>query len=133
MDKTELLKFREAVEKERDRILSFWLDNTIDEENGGFVGEMTNELKAIEKAPKGLILNTRILWTYSLAYRRLFKSEYLKMINRAYDYLMEYFFDREYGGMYWMLDYQGNPLDSKKQIYGQAFAIYALSEFYQRQ
>jgi|LSQX01.3.fsa_nt_gb mannobiose 2-epimerase len=131
MDKTELLKFREAVEKERDRILSFWLDNTIDEENGGFVGEMTNELKAIEKAPKGLILNTRILWTYSLAYRRLFKSEYLKMINRAYDYLMEYFFDREYGGMYWMLDYQGNPLDSKKQIYGQAFAIYALSEFYQ--
>jgi len=131
MDKTELLRFREAVEEERERILSFWPDNTIDEENGGFFGEMTNDLIVNEKAPKGLILNTRILWTYSLAYRKLAKREYLKMIKRAYDYLVKYFLDKEFGGMYWLLDYQGNPLDTKKQIYGEAFAIYALSEFYQ--
>lgn len=131
MDKTELLRFREAVEEERERILSFWPDNTIDEENGGFFGEMTNDLIVNEKASKGLILNTRILWTYSLAYRKLAKREYLKMIKRAYDYLVKYFLDKEFGGMYWLLDYQGNPLDTKKQIYGEAFAIYALSEFYQ--
>ena len=29
-----------------------------------------------------------------------------------------------------MLDPMGKPLETKKQIYGQAFAIYALSEYH---
>ncbi|MFP4015832.1 MAG: AGE family epimerase/isomerase, partial [Halanaerobiales bacterium] len=130
MEKSKLKDFKESVERERDRILSFWPEETIDEEHGGFYGEMTNELEFIEKAPKGLILNTRILWTYSLAYRILGDKKYLTVINRAKDYLINKFWDEEYQGMYWMLDYQGNPIDTKKQIYGEAFAIYAFSEFY---
>ncbi|MFP4660794.1 MAG: AGE family epimerase/isomerase [Halanaerobiales bacterium] len=130
MNKKKLKDFKKAIERERDRILSFWPEETIDEEYGGFIGEMTNDLEVIEKAPKGLILNTRILWTYSLAYRILGDKKYLTVINRAKDYLINKFWDEEYQGMYWMLDYQGNPIDTKKQIYGEAFAIYAFSEFY---
>lgn len=130
MDKSKILEFNKSVEKERGGILSFWPEKTIDKENGGFYGEMTNDLQVIDKAAKGLILNTRILWTYSLAYCELGNSEYFEMIVRAYNYLINNFWDEEYGGMYWMLDYQGNPIDTKKQIYGEAFAIYALSELY---
>jgi len=130
MDKKSLLEFKKSVEKERDNILAFWPKETIDQENGGFYGEMTNDLSIVEKAPKGLILNARLLWTYSLAYWELGNKEYLALINRAYDYLINNFWDKEYSGMYWMLDYQGKPLDTKKQIYGEAFGIYGLSEFY---
>jgi len=130
MDKKSLLKFKKAVEKERDNILSFWPEKTIDVGNGGFYGEMTNQLNIVEEAPKGLILNARLLWTYSLAYRELGDKGYLALINRAYNYLINNFWDKEYSGMYWMLDYQGKTLDTKKQIYGEAFGIYALSEFY---
>ncbi len=130
MDKKSLLEFKKSVEKERDNILAFWPEETIDQENGGFYGEMTNDLSIVEKAPKGLILNARLLWTYSLAYRELGDKSYLALINRAYSYLTNNFWDKEYSGMYWMLDYQGKPLDTKKQIYGEAFGIYALSEYY---
>src|SRR5690554_5820054 len=91
---------------------------------------MSNDNQVINKADKGLILNARILWTFSLAYRKLKNEDYLRFCRRAYDYLLNNFWDDEYSGVYWMLDYQGNPVDEKKQIYGQAFAIYAFSELY---
>ena len=76
------------------------------------------------------MLNARILWTYSAAYR-VFKDEaYLQIAKRAKDYLLDYFYDKENGGIYWLLDYKGNPVETKKQIYAQGFAIYGLSEYY---
>ncbi|GAB6099199.1 cellobiose 2-epimerase [Halanaerocella petrolearia] len=110
-------------------ILDFWLSNTIDYKNGGFYGAVSNDLIPQNKG-KSLILNSRILWTFALAYRELGKSKYLKIANRAYDYLLTNFWDDEFLGFYWMLDYKGNPIDKKKQIYGQAFMIYALTEYY---
>lgn len=113
-----------------ENILEFWIKNTKDEEFGGFYGKIDNSLNVDIKAPKGCVLCARILWTYSAAYKKFKDERYLDMARRAYDYLLEKFWDNKYSGVYWLLDYSGKPLDTKKQIYAQAFAIYALSEYY---
>lgn len=130
MRKETLIKFYRSVENELDNILSFWLENTIDRKYEGFYGEITNDLKIKHNANKGLILNTRILWTFATAYRLYGDISYLEISKRAFDYLIKYFWDQKYSGVYWMLNYKGQPFDTKKKIYGQAFAIYGLSEFY---
>lgn len=111
-------------------ILSFWMKQTKDEINGGFVGEIDNQLNIVPDAKKSLVLNARILWSFASAYRIYGKTEYLAMAERAYAYLMDHFIDKEYGGLYWMVNAEGKPSQEKKQIYGQAFTIYALAEFY---
>lgn len=110
-------------------ILPFWMNKMEDNEEGGFYGQITGEDELKPEASKGAILNARILWTFSSAYRLLKKPEYLETATRAKRYLIDRFYDPEYGGIYWELDYKGNPLDTKKQIYAIGFAIYGLSEY----
>lgn len=111
-------------------ILPFWMDKMVDEVNGGFYGRMTGKDELVCGAEKGAILNARILWTFSAAYRLLKEPGYLEMASRAKDYMIAHFYDHEFGGIYWSLDSQGKPLDTKKQIYALGFAIYGLSEYY---
>ena len=110
-------------------ILRFWLDKMQDDENGGFYGQMTGRGQLIKEADKGAILNARILWSFSAAYRVLGKKEYLEAATRAKEYFISHFIDHEYGGVFWSLDYQGQPKDTKKQFYAIGFAIYGLSEY----
>ena len=110
-------------------ILPFWLEKMQDNENGGFYGRIDGSGVLHPDAEKGAILNARILWTFSAAYRVLEKEELLKAATRAKDYLVDHFIDPEYGGVYWSVDYKGEPLDTKKQFYAIAFAIYGLSEY----
>ena len=110
-------------------ILPFWLKYTIDDEYGGFRGQVLNDLTIDPHAAKGLILNARILWTFSKAFSVYRIRVYLETARRAYEYILKCFWDAEFGGVYWMLDYAGQPLDSKKRIYGQAFTVYALAEY----
>ena len=111
-------------------ILPFWMNRMPDSVNGGFYGRIDGKDNIITDAPKGAILNARILWTFSAAYRALGGTEYLNTASRAMDYICSHFFDMEYKGTYWVLKSDGIPLDTKKQIYSQAFFIYALSEYY---
>ena len=113
----------------QNNILRFWLDKMQDHEHGGFYGRIDGNGVLHPDAEKGAILNARILWSFSAAYRVLRKPEYLDMATRAKDYIIEHFIDPEYGGVYWSVDYQGNPLDTKKQFYAIGFAIYGLTEY----
>ena len=110
-------------------ILHFWQTKMVDHENGGFYGRIDGQEVLHPQAEKGAILNARILWTFSAAYRVLRNPAYLETATRAKDYIIEHFIDPEYGGVYWSVDYQGNPLDTKKQFYAIGFAIYGLSEY----
>jgi mannobiose 2-epimerase len=121
---------RDRVERElRGDILPFWLKYAVDDQYGGFRGQIANDLTADPLAHKGLILNARILWTFAKAYRVYEEELYLRTARRAYDYLRRYFWDAEFGGLYWMVDHLGNPVETKKRIYGQAFTVYALAEY----
>lgn len=119
-----------AQEKELVNIFNFWINNAIDKENGGFVGAILGDGTIIKNAPKGAILNGRILWSFSAAYNYTKNPKYLEMANRAFDYLVDNFVDKKHGGVYWELDAKGNPINTRKQAYALGFAIYGLSEYY---
>lgn len=124
------MNFKEEVRQcLTENILPYWIDNVEDHENGGFYGRIDGHDVVHSKAEKGAILNARILWAFSAAYRVLKKAEYLEAATRAKDYILQHFIDYEFGGVYWSLDYKGNPLDVKKQTYAIGFTIYGLSEY----
>lgn len=119
-----------AITQLKEVIMPFWRTHMPDHEKGGFYGQINDDLSIETDAPKGLVLNARILWTFSAVYGKLQVSADLDLAKRAYDYLMRHFHDKEYGGFYWSLHADGNPAETKKQIYAQAFTIYGLSEYY---
>ncbi|MCM3785174.1 AGE family epimerase/isomerase [Neobacillus mesonae] len=120
----------EEVESElTNNILAFWKSQTIDNMYGGFIGGMNSNGEVEEGADKSLVLNARILWTFAAAYRRYGKDEDLRMADRALEQLTTHFLDKEYGGFFWMIKPDGTPSEEKKQVYGQAFVIYALAEY----
>ncbi|HYJ65270.1 MAG TPA: AGE family epimerase/isomerase, partial [Parafilimonas sp.] len=123
-------KFKKDVEQELFSILDYWLKYAIDKVNGGFIGKIDNENKVDASAPKGAVLNARIFWSFSAAYNQYKNKNYLDTATRAFEYIEKHFFDKEFGGIFWTVDAKGNMLDSKKQIYAQAFCIYGLSEYY---
>jgi mannobiose 2-epimerase len=114
-----------------DTILPYWIKKMPDPDGGGFYGQTDGRDDVVPGAPKGGILNARILWSFSAAYMKLREPLYLEMATRARDYIFRYFFDEEHGGTYWCLKSTGEPLDTKKQIYSQAFFIYALSTYHE--
>jgi cellobiose epimerase len=114
----------------RGNILQFWMKYTVDSENGGFYGAVTNDHKVHNEVVRSLVLCARILWTYSYAYQAYRDEDYLAMAQHAYRYLSGPFLDSEYGGFYWGIDRTGKPVSDRKQTYGQAFAIYGLSEYF---
>lgn len=122
--------FRQEVEQELvGHILPFWM-RMQDKENGGFYGLVDYNLRIHKQTEKGSIALSRFLWSFSAAYRVTKNEEYLQAAHHAYHFLSTKMIDAEIGGIYWAVDYQGNVTDSRKHVYAQAFAIYALSEYY---
>lgn len=122
-------------------ILPYWMERVLDP-RGGYYGRIDGNGNIVADAPKGAILNARILWTFASAYRlacseryqSLFSEQqrtaYLTHALRARNVIVEKFCDPQHGGVFWSLDSTMNPLDTKKQVYAIAFTIYALSEHY---
>lgn len=111
-----------------ENILQYWL--TLKDPKGGFYGEVLSDGTVLYDAPRGVILNARIIWSFAAAYAALGKPEYLAAAEHAKDYFLKHFCDHKYGGVYWSVDSEGERLDTKKQLYSQGFAIYGLSELY---
>ena len=127
-DTAEILR-AETTKNLRENLLPFWIEKTVDPQ-GGFYGVVLNNGKAIEHAPKGAVLNARITWTFSRAYRQDGLEVYKQMADRAADYYIRHFIDPIYGGVYWQLDSEGHPKETTKQTYACAFGIYGLAEHF---
>ena len=124
-----LKKVHNELKEELDNILTFWRKIATDKANGGYVGEMSNDLKISPSAPKGGVLNARILWTFSSIAQFTGKKKHRELATQAYKYFIDHFTDHEYGGTYWAITPDGKPLETRKQIYAQAFSIYGLTEY----
>ncbi|MEP6467119.1 MAG: AGE family epimerase/isomerase [Parafilimonas sp.] len=124
-----LQNYKNETEAELAAILNYWMKFTVDK-NGGFYGKINNENEADKQAPKGAVMHARILWAFSAAYNFCNDERYIATAKNAFEYIREYFIDKEFGGVFWTVDARGNMLDSKKQIYALAFCIYGLSEYY---
>jgi mannobiose 2-epimerase len=124
-----MLNKQEVIRELKKNILPFW-QSMADEKNGGFYGEADFYGSPNKTADKGCILNSRILWTFSSAYRLLGDDAYRTCAQRSHDYLKTAFWDEEHGGLFWLVDHTGKAPDTRKQFYNIAFGIYALSEYY---
>ncbi len=102
----------------------------VDRNKGGFYDRIVNDLTVYKEAPRGGILCSRILWTYSKAFRLIKDEKYIEIATWAYDALNNQPWDEQYSGIYWQVDNNGIPVDSKKMFYSQAFALYGLSEYF---
>lgn len=119
----------EIREHLKNGIIPFW-EGLKDEEFGGYYGYMDYDLKLDKKFEKGCILNSRILWFFSSVSRIEGFEKEREYADHAYQFLKEKCLDQECGGVFWSVTYDGKPLDTTKHTYNQAFAIYALSSYY---
>ena len=122
--------YKSELNAELGHILDYWINHAQDTVDGGFYGKVKNDNHPVADAPKGSVLNARILWSFSSAYNLTGKKEYLKIADRAYRYIGDHVIDKNYEGVYWTVDHLGKKLDAKKQVYASAFTIYAFSEYY---
>jgi mannobiose 2-epimerase len=129
-DETGLKQMAAETQKEiRGDILPWWIKNTKNPSNGGYWGAIMADMTIREKSPRGALLTSRILWTFSSAYRTYKDPAYLEMARYAYaDF--QHFIDPKFGGLYWSISEDGKPVDDEKLIYGQVFGVYALAEYY---
>lgn len=130
MQRLILQQYKQDLKRELQNILYYWTDHTLDTNYGGFIGKIDSDNNVNPTAPKGSVLNARILWTFSAAYNQTPDNHVLDVAKRAYQYFIDHFIDHEYGGVYWSVTYDGKPLDDKKQIYSIAFALYGLTEYF---
>ena len=126
---------REVEECLTQNILPFWLNKMRDCDQGGWYGRMTGVGEIVKDAPRGAILYARLLWTFSAAHRILSAEglikheEYLNAATMTKEYILKHFLDKEYGGTYWSITSEGEPLDTKKQFYALGFMLYGFSEY----
>lgn len=113
-----------------ENIIPFW-KKMRDDENGGYYGWLGYDLKLDKEAEKGCILNSRITWFFANAYLLLGDETLLEEARHGYEFLRDKCVDKEFGGIYWSLKYDGTPSDETKHTYNQAFCIYALSAYYE--
>jgi len=123
-------KFKKELSSELANIFNYWIDNTIDKVNGGFVGRIDQNNLVDFNSAKGSVLNARILWSFSAGFNLTKNGTYLTYADKAYQYLTDFFLDKKCGGVYWSVDNFGNPLDTKKQVYVIVFTIYGFAEYY---
>ena len=125
-----LNQLKTELSAELDSILNYWSKNTLDIKNGGFVGQIDFNNQIIPETEKGSVLTARILWAFSSSYQISKKEEHLKIAKRAFEFLSANFYDAEFGGLFWSINPDKTPKDTKNQIYALAFSIYGLSEYY---
>lgn len=119
----------EILDDLKGNILPFW-ERYSPDPAGGFYGMLRYDGSPDKMAEKGGVLNARILWTFSSAYRVFKEEKYRVLADRAQTYFLSHFIDTEYGGTYWSLHVDGSPSNAEKQTYGIAYAIYGLAEHF---
>ncbi len=121
---------REISEDLTGNLLPYWSLTMPDTVNGGFYGRVDANEQVYPDAEKGGILNARILWTFSSAYRIFQDSTYLQVANYAKNYIVKHFLDEKYGGAYRTVNMKGEPADMRKHTLTESYFIYAFAEYY---
>ena len=131
MDRRTVSEWADRISAElHENILPFWMKRAVDASRGIIIGSVTDDPDADRTAERGALLASRVLWTYSAAYLLDRNPAYLETAHLAYRDLVDNFWDDEHGGLYWSIAADGTVVNPRKQIYGQAFAIYALAEYH---
>lgn len=111
-------------------LLPFWIQRTVDKNQGGYITHFNEFGEDSGLDEKSLIAMTRSVFTYSQAYRHGFGGEVMKeMAAHGVRFLLDKMWDAKHGGFHWMVNRAGEPTNRQKIGYGHSFAIYSLSEY----
>ncbi len=127
---TQIDSLKSLAKSELFEIVNYWSNNTFDEINDGFIGEIDHNENKNYNAPKGSVLHARILWSFSAAYQVTNDEKHKILAKKAFEYIKNHFYDTEFGGIFWSINADGSPKETKNQIYALAFTIYGLTEYY---
>jgi len=116
-------------------LIDVWYPRIIDSAYGGYLSNFTYDWKQMPNQNKSIVYTARHIWTTSMLYKQYpEKEEFLKYADLGFEFMTKYLWDNTYGGYYIIVAQDGSPVDSlnnEKRIYGQAFAIYALAQYYE--
>jgi mannobiose 2-epimerase len=115
----------------KENIASFWYTKSLDRENGGYTINFGPKGELKGQGTKMIVTQARTVWLFSRMARAGYSSkEYLEAADLGYRFLKEKMWDAKYGGFYWEVDVTGDKkLKPRKHLYGQSFALYAISEY----
>lgn len=125
-----LSTYHKEFHQELYNILAYWSTEVFDEETGEIIGEIDHYGTKYPESNKGIILCSRMMWTFSAASRFYKNDDYKSHADRVRKYIETYFYDAAHGGYVWEVTSQGDIVVSKKQVYAQAFVMYAYTEYY---
>lgn len=121
-------KLKENLE---DNILRFWFPKSVDDDYGGFLLNYDSDGAFTGDSKKMIVTQARMTWFFSRLHRENYGSgEFLQAAETGFEFLAEQMWDDEFGGFYWEVDRAGGVQKPNKHLYGQAFGLYALSEYY---
>lgn len=126
----QLTTMKEETRQELTRILEFWSQEVFQSEKGSFIGRIDQMGNKYPDADLGAVLITRILWTFSAAFKYTGREEYKVVAKAAFELVTQSFWDSEFGGLFWSIDHNGQVSSARKQAYAQGFGLYGLSEYY---
>ena len=130
MEQAPIRQYRDEVESYlRGKLLPFWLERSRDTQNGGFITHFDRDGNDSGEDEKSLIAQGRMLYTFSSAFRAGYGAVCAEYARHAADFLIDRMWDRVNGGFVWMTNRKGVVVNHDKVVYGQSFAIYALSEY----
>ena len=115
----------------KENIVSFWLTKSLDTVNGGYTINFGPNSEPKGPGTKMIVTQARTMWLFArLARAGYGGDECINAAEHGYRFLKEKMWDKENGGFYWEVDATGNEkLKPKKHLYGQSFALYAISEY----
>jgi cellobiose epimerase len=112
-------------------LLPFWEPRAIDVRDGGYCLNHDARGRYCGPAQKSLVAQARTLWFFSRIARSAYGREvHLRAARHGFDFLVRHMWDDAYGGFYWRTNSSGQvAVASGKHLYGQAFALFSLSEY----
>jgi mannobiose 2-epimerase len=124
---------REVEECLTEKVIPFWLNRSVDKDYGGYKTCFDENGAVSQDKDKYIVTQSRMLWGFSYLYHRCSNEDRPRMkaaADQGARFLIEHFWDPDYGGFIWKTDQTGKALDKGKLIYGESFALYALAEYY---
>jgi len=118
------------INNEAKAIFEYWKNEAYNAETKQFFGAIDFYGKKNPEAPLGIIMYSRILWSFSAASMHFNCNEYKAVAEETFNFIQSYFYDKTHKGYFWEISAKRTPLVHKKQTYAHAFMLYGICEYY---
>lgn len=117
------------------KLIPFWVERCEDKAYGGYLTCFDETGKYYGNGEKYIVTQCRMLWGFSYLLpfaREEDQARFHHLAGQGLEFLLKHFWDSRHGGFAWEVEKSGVVKENAKLIYGEGFAVYALSEHYLR-